>query len=136
MVGAEAGTDRSGAMITYPMRTYPNVVMRALAIERIELGRRVCDAMEPESLPLRVGRDARLGATLAAFAAVSQRGEQASGHLSIASTEEQTVAPDGVTAAALLADHIAAGQLHLAHDRVGRPTGWPRDIREYIPNKA
>jgi len=59
-------------------------------------------------------------------------GEQASGHLSIASTEEQTVAPDGVTAAALLADHIAAGQLHLAHDRVGRPTGWPRDIREYI----
>src|SRR6266511_615414 len=69
MVGAEAGTDRSGAMITYPMRTYPNVVMKARAIERIELGRRVCDAMEPESLPLRVERDARLGATLAAFAA-------------------------------------------------------------------
>src|SRR6266540_2846663 len=54
MVGAEAGTDRSGAMITYPMRTYPNVVMKARAIERIELGRRVCDAMEPESLPLAI----------------------------------------------------------------------------------
>src|SRR6266511_2889842 len=79
MVGAEAGTDRSGAMITYPMRTYPNVVMKARAIERIELGRRVCDAMEPESLPLRVERDARLDATLAAFAAVCQRGDQAGG---------------------------------------------------------
>jgi len=60
------------------------VVTRALAIERIELGRRVCDAMEPESLPLRVGRDARLGATLAAFAAVSQRGDQARRRAAIA----------------------------------------------------
>jgi hypothetical protein len=51
-------------MSTHPMRTYPNVARRALAIERIELGRRVCDAMEPESLPLRVRKDARLGATL------------------------------------------------------------------------
>jgi hypothetical protein len=72
-------------MTTHPMTsTRPKVVTRALAIERIELGRRVCDAMEPESLPLRVGRDARLGATLAAFAAVSQRADQARRRAAIA----------------------------------------------------
>jgi hypothetical protein len=84
MVVPAAGTDRSGAMITYPMRIYPNVVVKARAIERIELGRRVCDAMEPESLPLRVGKDARLGATLAAFAAVCQRGDLARRRAAIA----------------------------------------------------
>lgn len=71
-------------MITYPTRTYPNVVSKARAIERIELGRRVCEAMEPESLPLRAERDARLGATLAAFAAVCQRGDQARRRAAIA----------------------------------------------------
>jgi hypothetical protein len=70
-------------MITYPMRTYPNAT-KARTIERIELGRRVCEAMDPESLPLRVERDARLGATLAAFAAVCQRGDQARRRASIA----------------------------------------------------
>jgi hypothetical protein len=40
--------------------------------------------MDPESLPLRVERDARLGATLAAFAAVCQRGDQARRRASIA----------------------------------------------------
>lgn len=71
-------------MSTHPMRTYPDVARRTLAIERIELGRRVCDAMEPESLPLRVRKDARLGATLAAFAAVCQRGDQARRRAAIA----------------------------------------------------
>ncbi len=71
-------------MSTHPMRTYPNIATKALAIERIELGRRVTDAMEPESLPLRVGRDARLAATLAAFAAVCQRGDQARRRAAIA----------------------------------------------------
>ena len=47
-------------------------------------------------------------------------GEQASGHLSIASTEEQTVTPDGVTAAALLADHITE-----VRARTGNPTYQP-----------
>jgi hypothetical protein len=47
-------------------------------------------------------------------------GEQASGHLSIASTEEQTVTPDGVTAAALLAEHIAE-----VRARTGNPTYQP-----------
>ncbi len=59
------------------MRTGTNVIGRSLAVERIELGRRVCDAMETENLPLRVAKDARLGATLAAFAAVCQRADQA-----------------------------------------------------------
>lgn len=71
-------------MSTDPMRTHPNVVRKALAIERIELGRRVCDAMEPESLPLWAGRDGRLGATLTAFAAVCQRGDQARRRAAIA----------------------------------------------------
>jgi len=47
-------------------------------------------------------------------------GEQASGHLSIASTEEQTVTPDGVTAAALLAEYIAE-----VRTRTGIPTYQP-----------
>ncbi len=90
-------------MITYPMRTYPNVVMKARAIERIELGRRVCDAMEPESLPLRVERDARLGATLAAFAAVCQRGDQA---------------------------RRRAGPRSRAGPCTGRGRDWPREMQE------
>jgi hypothetical protein len=76
-------------MITYPMPTYPNAVTRPRAIERIELGRRVCGAMEPESLPLRVDRDARLSATLAAFAAVCQRGDQAHRRAAIADFARQ-----------------------------------------------
>jgi hypothetical protein len=71
-------------MITYPTPTFPNLVVKARAIERIELGRRVCEAMEPESLPLRVGSESRLGATLAAFAAVCQRGDLARRRAAIA----------------------------------------------------
>jgi hypothetical protein len=71
-------------MSVHPIRPYPKAVARSVAAERIELGRRVCDAMEPESLPLRVGKEARLGATLAAFAAVCQRGDQARRRAAIA----------------------------------------------------
>lgn len=62
-------------MSVHPIRPRARTVTHTVAADRIELGTRVCDAMEPESLPLRVGSEARLGATLAAFA-VCQRGDQ------------------------------------------------------------
>ena len=71
-------------MSVRPIRSHAKTVMRTVAAERIELGTHVCDAMEAESLPLRVGREARLGATLAAFAAVCQRGDQARRRAAIA----------------------------------------------------
>jgi hypothetical protein len=71
-------------MSVHPIRPHAKTVTRTVAAERIELGTRVCDAMEPESLPLRVGLQARLGATLAAFAAVCQRGDQARRRAAIA----------------------------------------------------
>ncbi len=61
-----------------------NVIGRSVAVDRIELGKRVCDAMETENLPLRAATDARLGATLAAFAAVCQRADQARRRAAIA----------------------------------------------------
>ncbi|HZC98954.1 MAG TPA: hypothetical protein VFA46_01795 [Actinomycetes bacterium] len=47
------------------------------AVERIELGKRVCDALETENLAARVGDDSRLGATLTAYAAVCRRADYA-----------------------------------------------------------
>jgi hypothetical protein len=76
-------------MSVHPIRPHARTVTRTVAAERIELGRRVCDAMEPESLPLRVGREARLGATVAAFAAVCQRGDQARRRAAIAQFARQ-----------------------------------------------
>jgi hypothetical protein len=47
------------------------------AVERIELGKRVCDAIESENLAARVGEDTRLSATLAAYAAICRRADYA-----------------------------------------------------------
>jgi len=47
------------------------------AVERIELGKRVCDAMESENLAVGVGEDTRLSATLAAYAAICRRADHA-----------------------------------------------------------
>jgi hypothetical protein len=48
-----------------------------LAVERIELGKRVCDALESENLVAKVGEDTRLSATLAAYAAICRRADYA-----------------------------------------------------------
>ncbi len=48
-----------------------------LTVERIELGKRVCDAMETENLAAKVAEDTRLSATLAVYAAVCQRADYA-----------------------------------------------------------
>jgi hypothetical protein len=47
------------------------------AVERIELGKRVCDALESENLVAKVGEDTRLSATLAAYAAICRRADYA-----------------------------------------------------------
>jgi hypothetical protein len=71
-------------MSVHSIRPHTKTATRTVAAERIELGTRVCDAMAAESLPLRVGLQGRLGATLAAFAAVCQRGDQARRRAAIA----------------------------------------------------
>ncbi len=47
------------------------------AVERIELGKRVCDALETENLAATVDPDGRLSATLAAYAAICRRADYA-----------------------------------------------------------
>jgi hypothetical protein len=47
------------------------------AVERIEFGKRVCDAIETENLAARVAEDTRLSATLAVYAAICQRADYA-----------------------------------------------------------
>ena len=54
--------------------TRPNPLF---AVERIELGRRVCDALESENLAATADEDYRLSATLAAYAAVCRRADYA-----------------------------------------------------------
>lgn len=47
------------------------------AVERIELGKRVCNALESENLAARAGDDTRLGAVLAAYATICRRADSA-----------------------------------------------------------
>jgi hypothetical protein len=47
------------------------------AAERIELGRRVCEALETENLAMRADQDSRLSATLAAYATICRRADYA-----------------------------------------------------------
>jgi hypothetical protein len=56
----------------------PVLVGTAPAVERIELGKRVCDALETENVTAKVvGGGGRLSATLAAYAAICQRADYA-----------------------------------------------------------
>jgi hypothetical protein len=47
------------------------------AVERIELGKRVCNALESENPAARTGDDTRLGAVLAAYATICRRADSA-----------------------------------------------------------
>ena len=47
------------------------------AAERIELGRRVCDALASENRPAGIGEDLDLSAVLAAYATVCRRADYA-----------------------------------------------------------
>ncbi len=49
----------------------------AFAAERIELGKRVCDALETENVAAKADDASRLSATLAAYAAVCRRADHA-----------------------------------------------------------
>jgi hypothetical protein len=59
------------------------------AVERIELGKRVCDAIETENLAAQVAEDTRLGATLAVYAAICQRADYARRRAAVAHFAQQ-----------------------------------------------
>jgi hypothetical protein len=59
------------------------------AVERIELGRRVCDALASENPAARVGEDPRLSAVLAAYAAVCRRADYARRRAAVADFARQ-----------------------------------------------
>jgi hypothetical protein len=59
------------------------------AVERIELGRRVCDALASENPAARAGEDPRLSAVLATYAAVCRRADYARRRAAVADFARQ-----------------------------------------------
>jgi hypothetical protein len=71
----------------------PAPAATTFAVERIELGRRVCDAIESENMAARVADDSRLSAILAVYAAVCRRADYARRRAAVAQFARQLRQP-------------------------------------------